>query len=89
MTSAPFTIADLRRVGRACYGDDWVTAMARDLGNGVRTVQRWAAGSHRLPDDLPKDLAKVVRKHIADLPARRAAELLRETELMDIQKHLK
>ena len=49
-------LAYLRAAGEALYGARWQTALAEDLGVSLRTVQRWAAGSHALPADVPERL---------------------------------
>ena len=46
----------LRAAGEALYGARWQTALALDLGVSQRTMQRWAAGSHAIPADVPDRL---------------------------------
>ena len=40
----------LAEVGETLYGPRWQSALARDLGVSIRTVQFWAAGERRIPD---------------------------------------
>ncbi len=44
------TPADLDRRGRAIYGEDWQSALARRLRVDARTVRRWKAGDRAIPD---------------------------------------
>lgn len=40
----------LEQIGRALYGPEWVSPLARALDVALRTVQRWAAGEIETPD---------------------------------------
>lgn len=53
--------------GRALYGDNWKTSLARELGVTVRTMRRWVAGDTSLPPDLASRLVAIVRRHIHSL----------------------
>lgn len=57
----------LRSVGSALYGENWQSAVARDLDVAIRTVQRWAAGEFDIPPGVWADLAKLCRKRGAEL----------------------
>ena len=46
------TPEDLDRRGRAVYGEDWQSALARRLRVDPRTVRRWKAGDRAIPDWL-------------------------------------
>ena len=61
------TPANLTEIGRLLYaGHGWQTAMARDLGVAVRTVQSWLAGDRGMPADLPARLELVARARTRD-----------------------
>lgn len=63
---------ELRALGTAVFGEQWVTPVAETLGVALRTAQRWASGER---GDAPSDAA------LADLRERlrpRAAEVARE-----------
>lgn len=49
-------LAYLRAAGEALYGPRWQTALSLDLVVSQRTMQRWAAGSHPIPDHVPERL---------------------------------
>ena len=57
----------LAECGPALYGDRWRSALARELGVDLRTVQRWVAGDSPVPDR--------VRDRVARLMSERGAEL--------------
>ena len=42
-------IALLREAGESLYGEQWQSAVARDLGVADRSVRRWLAGVHNIP----------------------------------------
>lgn len=46
--------------GRALYGDQWQSPLARALGINLRSIQRWAAGTYN-PPDLRPQLAELLR----------------------------
>jgi len=43
------TPAELHKLGKKLYGDNWQTALARALQVNPRTVRRWAAGDTEIP----------------------------------------
>ena len=57
------TPALLRQAGEALYGPHWQTDLSRARGVSDRTVRRWAAGTHPLPDGVRADLAELCRHH--------------------------
>lgn len=59
--------ADLRRIGAILYGDRWQTDLARALGVADRTVRRWAAGTHPIPEGLKADLLKLLAQRSAEV----------------------
>lgn len=50
--------------GEALYGQQWQSALARDLGVSDRTVRRWAAGG-KVPQGVYADLLWVCADHVA------------------------
>lgn len=72
----------LRRVGQALYGDEWISPLARDLGNHYKTVSRWNAGDNEIPETararIAAELLALVRDRGPDVSAelkRRLAEI--------------
>ena len=59
----------LHAVGAALYGNQWQSAIARDLGVSDRTMRRWAAGTAETPAGLRADLLRLVEQRGADLGA--------------------
>lgn len=55
----------LERVGRALYGTQWQSALARDLGINDRTMRRWVADG--APERIAPELLVIVRKRGAEL----------------------
>ena len=53
--------------GRALYGDRWQSPLARDLGVADRTMRRWVAGSHPVPEGIAADLLKLVQERRGEL----------------------
>lgn len=62
MTPALFS-----KIGEALYGPSWRNALADALGVAERTVRRWQDGASEIPDGVRADLAKLCRKHSAEL----------------------
>lgn len=48
--------------GEALYGPLWQSAVARDLGVAVRTVQRWTTGERDVPGGLYLDLLRLTQE---------------------------
>lgn len=48
--------------GEALYGPLWQSAVARDLGVAVRTVQRWVSGERDVPQGLYLDLLRLTQE---------------------------
>lgn len=46
----------LRKAGEALYGQQWQSALARDLKVADRTVRRWANGEFDMPPGLGGEL---------------------------------
>lgn len=55
--------------GEALYGQQWQSALARDLGVADRTVRRWVAGSSEPPAGLWLDLLRLTQERAAQLDA--------------------
>lgn len=52
----------LREVGEAMYGNQWQSALARDLKVADRTMRRWAAGDFGMPPNLKEELAELIEQ---------------------------
>ncbi len=55
---------DLEIVAWALFGSEWISPLARELGVGRRTVQRWAYGETAVPNWLSGKLAALARKAV-------------------------
>jgi hypothetical protein len=55
--------------GEALYGQQWQSALARDLGVADRTVRRWVAGTSEVPAGLYVDLLRLTQERAAVLDA--------------------
>jgi transposase-like protein len=53
--------------GEALYGQQWQSALARDLGVADRTVRRWVAGTSEVPAGLYVDLLRLTQERAAVL----------------------
>lgn len=58
----------LAECGKALYGPRWQSDLARDLGVSDRTMRRWVAGTHDVPQGLYTDLLRIAeeRAHVLD-----------------------
>ncbi|KAA8385465.1 hypothetical protein FOH24_10495 [Acetobacter tropicalis] len=54
----------IHRVGRALYGTEWQSDMARDLNINLRTIQRYAAGTTPPPAGVMSDLSGIIEDRI-------------------------
>jgi hypothetical protein len=57
----------LTRIGPVIYGFGWQTQLAKDLGWSARSMRRWLAGDHSLPDATADMLRRRIDKRIAEL----------------------
>ena len=57
----------IARVGRALYGAQWKSPLARELGVHERSLRRWAAGEARPPADLLLRLNRIISERIDEL----------------------
>jgi hypothetical protein len=63
----------LDQIGQALHGQQWQTALARDLDVADRTVRRWLAGQSAMPRGAMDELRQLCLKRsaeLADLAAR-------------------
>lgn len=51
--------------GEALYGQQWQSALARDMGVADRTVRRWVAGTSEVPAGLYLDLLRLTQERAA------------------------
>ena len=54
------TATELRALGLAAWGDDWLSPLARAMGVNKRTVGRWASGATVIPDAVSEKIRKVL-----------------------------
>jgi hypothetical protein len=67
MTDQPHASALLAEAGRALYGADWQSPLARRLGLNLRTVQRIsAAAASGEPYPIAPGVLSEVEKHLAE-----------------------
>lgn len=69
------TVDQLTAIGTALYGQQWQSALARDLGVVDRTMRRWVSGESPIPTGIIADLHRLLRERqmdiktvLADLP---------------------
>jgi hypothetical protein len=58
-------LAEITRIGRAMYGERWISAIAKDAGEHVRQVQRWRAGTSQPSQGALEAVRRAARRHIA------------------------
>ena len=52
----------LTECGQVLYGQQWQSALARDLGVGDRTIRRWVAGQFPVPVGVRADLVTMLKE---------------------------
>lgn len=52
----------LIETGQALYGQQWQTALARDLGVNDRTMRRWVAGQFPVPVGVRAELVTLLKE---------------------------
>ncbi len=57
-------LAEIARIGRAMYGERWISSIAKDTGEHVRQVQRWRAGTSQPSPRALKAVRQAARRHI-------------------------
>lgn len=55
----------LTRAGKLLYGQQWQSALARDLDVSDRTVRRWVCGATPVPVGVYVDLQRLVLERAA------------------------
>ncbi len=61
------TPAQLATVGRAIFGTDWKSGLAKAAGIQRRSIQRWFTGEYTIPPDLHITLAEVALKRASEI----------------------
>lgn len=59
----------LEKIGRLLYGDQWVSALARDLGMSRRNMQYLAEGAQPVHAGIAEDLVGVISERTKKLDA--------------------
>jgi transposase-like protein len=59
--------AQLEQIGQALHGQQWQSALARDLDVADRTVRRWLAGESAVPPGALNELRQLCLKRSAEL----------------------
>lgn len=57
----------LRRVGEACYGERWQSALAAAWNVNDRTVRSWASGRMEFPPARIADLRETLQRRRRDI----------------------
>lgn len=55
------TPTELEIAGRSLYGELWQTPLADALGVTARTMRRWHAGSHTVPEPIRGEIALLMK----------------------------
>jgi hypothetical protein len=58
-----------RAVGVALHGEEFHAKLADDLGNGLRTVQRWGTGAVPIPPGVWPELHTLLSGHCIRIAA--------------------
>lgn len=62
----------LAKAGRAMYGDQWQSPLARALGINDRTVRRWASGESNVPQHMHSIILGLMDARIASIGLERS-----------------
>lgn len=57
----------LRAYGEALYGDRWPAELASALDVHPRTMRRWMAGTHGIPDSVAVEIATMAHAKLSAL----------------------
>jgi hypothetical protein len=57
----------LNKIGPVLYGYGWQTELAKEMGVTDRSMRRWIAGVHEIPEDANKKLRALIDARIAEL----------------------
>lgn len=49
----------IAQAGEAIYGPRWQSELARELRCNIRTIQRYAAGTHEPPPSIWQEIAEI------------------------------
>jgi hypothetical protein len=55
------TPTQLQKIGEACFGPTWQSALAREIGVGDRQVRQWVAGDRIIPAEAERKIVVLVR----------------------------
>jgi hypothetical protein len=58
-------LEEITRIGRAMYGERWISSIAKDAGEHARQVQRWRAGTSQPSARALNAVRQAARRHIA------------------------
>jgi hypothetical protein len=65
---------ELAHIGRALFGDEWQTPLAKALGRSVQSVRQLASGERRVNEELARSLVRICEERCEKL-ARIAGQL--------------
>jgi hypothetical protein len=57
----------LRQVGEALFGARWQSDLSRAIGISDRTMRRWIADPHEIPEGVWSDISALILQRIAAL----------------------
>jgi hypothetical protein len=57
----------LERVGRSLYGNNWITALARDLEMSRRSIEYMKDGDRGIHAGIVRDLLDIIAEHDGEL----------------------
>ena len=57
----------LRQVGEALFGARWQSDLSREIGISDRTMRRWIADPHEIPEGVWSDISDLMLQHIVAL----------------------
>lgn len=66
---AVISAEQLEKIGRLLYGDQWVSALARELGMSRRNLQYLAEGAQPVHAGIVEDLVGVISERTKKLDA--------------------
>lgn len=65
--AAVISADELAAVGRALYGDQWQSPMARELNMSERSIRYMVAGERGIHEGIVRDLLAICEAHRAEL----------------------
>jgi len=57
----------LRRAGQALFGERWQTGLAGVASVSDRTIRRWIAAPHDIPEDVWREIGHALRLRVAEV----------------------